>query len=135
MKDLLRITAEILGLLISGGTVLCVTLPSLRSFLADRLSGIDKTHEQLLEIRRLMEEQKATADVLKREAELQRQVDVCVLRDLITTAYYQYAQEKRIPVYALENVTALYELYEKRGGNSYVESLVNQILDEWEIVS
>lgn len=135
MKDILKTAAEIMGLLISGGTVLCVTLPSLRSFVAERLSKSGKAHEQLLEIRRLLEEQTAAADVLKREAELQRQVDVCVLRDLITTAYYQYAQEKRIPVYALENVTALYELYEKRGGNSYVESLVNQILDEWEIVS
>ncbi|MBR7165263.1 MAG: hypothetical protein IKD18_03195 [Clostridia bacterium] len=135
MKEFLKTAAEILGLLISGGTVLCVTLPSLRSFVAERLTGSQKTHAQLLEIRRLMEEQGAASAVLKREAELQRQVDVCVLRDLITTAYYQYAQEKRIPVYALENVTALYELYKKRGGNSYVESLVNQILDEWDIVS
>ncbi|MBR2616151.1 MAG: hypothetical protein IKC69_05685 [Clostridia bacterium] len=131
MRGYFENAALILGLVISFGTVLTVTLPALKGKWKKRSS----LRERLESLYALVERHVAEDEVRGEEMKLQRAVDLCVLRDLITHTYYQYAEEKRIPVYALEDVTALFELYEKRGGNSYVQSLVRQILEEWEVVS
>ena len=123
-----------LGLLISLGTVLTVTLPGLRKKLLSPFRQRKKLEERLEELFSLVESHVAEDEEKKEELKLQRAVDCCVLRDLITNTYYQYAKEKKIPIFAMEDVTALYELYEKRGGNSYVQSLVRQILEEWEVI-
>ena len=60
-------------------------------------------------------------------------VDCCVLRDLITEIYYRYAKEKKIPVYVMQDLSSLYSLYRKCGGNSYVQGLMREIREEWEV--
>ncbi len=129
-----KITA-ILSLVISLGTVLTVTLPKLALWLKEKLSKGETVDTQIKKIRALLEEHVAEDRRRSEEWELQKEVDLCVLRDLITGIYYQYAKEKKIPVYAFEDVMALNDLYHKRGGNSYVKNLICQISEEWEIVS
>jgi len=114
--------------------VITVTLPGLRKKIGESLIKGDESRKEILQIRRLLENHVAEDKIRKEEMELQKEVDRCVLRDLITGIYYEYEKEKKIPTYALEDVTALYELYLKRGGNSYVKSLVRQITEEWEVM-
>ena len=49
--------------------------------------------------------------------------------------YYKYAKEKAIPLYELEDVTALHDMYCKRGGNSYVNRLFRQMTEDWKVLS
>ena len=123
------------SLFISIGTVLTVTLPKLGFWLKEKLTRGESAEGQIKKIRALLEEHVAEDRKRSGEWELQKEVDRCVLRDLITSIYYQYAGEKKIPVYAFEDVMALNDLYHKRGGNSYVKNLIGQITEEWEIVS
>jgi hypothetical protein len=134
MKVILEQTAFVLSLLISLGTVVTVSLPGIRKKFADFLIKDDRNRRELLQIRELLEAHVAEDGAKKEEIKLQKEVDKCVLRDLITNIYYKYVGEKRIPIYALEDANALFELYRKRGGNSYVHTLVRQMTEEWEVI-
>jgi len=127
--------AAVLSLVISLGTVLTVTLPKLALWLKEKLTRGETVDTQIKKIRALLEEHVAEDRRRSEEWELQKELDLCVLRDLITGIYYQYANEKKIPMYAFEDVMSLNDLYRKRGGNSYVKNLIVQISEEWEIVS
>ena len=131
----IRNVSAIVACMVSLGTLACVSLPSLRKRLIDLLTHREMQDDKLERIFSMLETLSAETKEGKAEQKLQREVDLCVLRDLITTVYYRYAKEKKIPVYAMENVTALYSLYQKRGGNSYVKLLFRQMAEEWEVIS
>ncbi len=134
MREILEQVTFVLSLLISVGTVMTVSLPGIRKKLVEFLVKDDRTRRELLQIRELLEAHVAEDGTKKAEMKLQKEVDKCVLRDLITNIYYKYVGEKKIPVYALEDANALFELYRKRGGNSYVHTLVRQMTEEWEVI-
>ena len=123
-----------LGGVISCGTVLTVTLPSLRNRWKERLFRWENMQKQVDRCCLLLEEAAREEEMRKEEIALQKEVDLCVLRDLITSMYYRRAGEKKIRTYELEDVFALYDLYCKAGGNSYVHSLYQQMSEEWEVV-
>ena len=134
MRELLEQVAFFLSLLISVGTVMTVSLPKIRNKVVEFLIKGDRTRKELLQIRELLEHHVAEDGAKKEEMKLQKEVDRCVLRDLITNIYYKYVGEKKIPIYALEDANALFELYRKRGGNSYVHTLVRQMTEEWDVI-
>lgn len=51
------------------------------------------------------------------------------LRNDIITQYNKYMNEKYIPIYALENVTAMYTQYHALGGNGTITHLYNELLE------
>lgn len=57
--------------------------------------------------------------------------DTALLRNAITSIYFQYKDIKQIPHYQKENVLSLYEQYERLGGNSYIKNVIKEIQD-WE---
>jgi hypothetical protein len=137
MTAAFQLTSLILSLFLSMGTLLTVTLPSLRAKVSEalaKLCGSKSLEKELKELRLLLESHVSEDRIKKEELTLQKEVDKCVLRDLITGIYYQYASAKAIPMYQLENVMALYELYVKRGGNSYVQHLFCQMTEEWTVL-
>lgn len=134
MRGFLNGFSSILGLVISLGTILTVTFPNLRNKLKEKLFSLDHTKEEIRAIRKLLEEHVSGDAEFKKEFELQREVDLCVLRDLITGMYYKRLGEKKIHMYELENVSALHDLYQKRGGNSYVHNLYRQMAKDWEVI-
>ncbi len=133
METVKNITT-LLTFVISLATVFTVSVPGIRRKLGEMLLRGDTQKEEIRLICEMLEAHVAEDRKRKEEMKLQREVDLCVLRDLITGIYYRYAKEKAIPIYALEDANALYELYQKRGGNSYVKSLVAQMTREWEVV-
>ena len=130
---ILTVLGSFLGIIISIGTVITVTVPALRNKLKKRLLRGEEMEREVRAIRRLLEEHMSQDADLREELSLQKEVDLCVLRDLITGIYFRRAKEKRIHVYELEDVSALHELYRKRGGNSYVNTLYRQMTKEWEL--
>ncbi|MBQ4036852.1 MAG: hypothetical protein IJC84_01860 [Clostridia bacterium] len=121
--------AVILGAAISLGTLLCVTLPRLRALASElygRLSGKKSLRQELGELRGMLSQMLA-------DGELQREVDLCILRDLITAIYYKRVEKKTLRSFELKDLCALYELYAKRGGNSYVHALYEQMTHEWDV--
>lgn len=131
---LLSTVATLLGIAISFGTLLTVTVPALRNKLKKRLFHGDEIEGEVRAIRLLLEEHMKQDAALREELSLQKEVDLCVLRDLITGIYFRRAKEKRIHTYELEDASALHELYRKRGGNSYVDALYGQMTKEWDLI-
>ncbi|MBE6713399.1 MAG: hypothetical protein E7580_07780 [Ruminococcaceae bacterium] len=131
---LITILGTLTGVLISLGTLVTVTVPALRNKLKKGLLRGEETERELRAIRLLLEEHVAKDEELREELALQKEVDLCVLRDLITGIYFRRAKEKRIHTYELEDASALHDLYRRRGGNSYVHTLYGQMTGEWEII-
>ena len=123
-----------LSILIGIGTVLTVTIPNLRHKLKQAFFGGTAEKKEVVQIRKILEEHVAKDSKREAEAVLQREVDLCVLRDLITAIYYRRLEEKKIHIYELEDVSALHDLYLRRGGNSYVSGLYRQMSREWTII-
>ena len=131
---LLSILGTVLGILISTGTLITVTVPALRNKLKQRLFQSREPEEELRAIRRLLEEHIKQDAALREEIALQKEVDLCVLRDLITGIYFRRAKDRKIHAYELEDASALHDLYQKRGGNSYVGALFRQMSGEWDLI-
>lgn len=130
----ISVLGSVLGILISLGTLVTVTVPALRNKLKKRLFYAEELETDLRSLRVLLEEHVAREAELRDEMTLQKEVDLCVLRDLITGIYFRRVKERKIHAYELEDVSALYDLYRKRGGNSYVHTVYRQMTKEWELI-
>ena len=51
----------------------------------------------------------------------------CSLRNDILQIYNQYRDKKEIPMYDFEAISLSYSLYKKYKGNSFVDSIYNEI--------
>ena len=132
--NFITVLGTVLGVLISLGTLITVTVPALRNKLKQGLFRGEALKKELRSLRCLLEEHIARDTELREELTLQKEVDLCVLRDLITGIYFRRVKEKKIHSYELEDVSALYDLYRKRGGNSYVHAVYRQMTKEWELI-
>lgn len=56
-----------------------------------------------------------------------------ILRHNITTIYEQYKINKKIPSRIKEDLCILYEDYSSRGGNSYIHTIMDEMM-EWEVI-
>ena len=52
----------------------------------------------------------------------------CLLRSAITSKYYVYSELKEIPQYEKENLVYMFEQYQKMGGNSYINQIMEEIV-------
>lgn len=59
--------------------------------------------------------------------------DLTTLRHEITLIYEKYRDKKEIPMRMRENLCSLYEDYVQRGGNSYVKTIYEEMLD-WKVI-
>lgn len=57
---------------------------------------------------------------------------VCLLRHSITDIYQEYKEKKEIPAHVKQDLCSLYEDYHARGGNSYVHTIYEEMMD-WEV--
>jgi hypothetical protein len=51
------------------------------------------------------------------------------LRDSIITKYDKYMERKWIPIYAMDNVEAMYKQYHALGGNGTITDLYKELLE------
>lgn len=73
-------------------------------------------------------------EAFNKEHETVMETDRCLLRDRITSIYYQYLETKHLKNHQFENIVKLYTQYKKLGGNSFVDIIFNEIKDEWTII-
>jgi hypothetical protein len=52
-----------------------------------------------------------------------------MLRNSIIDQYNKYIEKAHIPIYAMENVTAMYTQYHALGGNGTITNLYNKLLE------
>lgn len=57
----------------------------------------------------------------------QRDINVILLRREILSIYYKYLNEKQLPEREFESVLNLYTVYKSQGGNSLVDTVVEEI--------
>lgn len=67
--------------------------------------------------------------IRKTEQEAIKKGIQALLRDGIINQYNKYMDKKYIPIYALENVTAMYKEYHALGGNGTITHLYEELLE------
>lgn len=58
----------------------------------------------------------------------------CQLRSDMLHIYYQYAEDKRIRQYELENFVYLYKAYKALKGNSFIDKIYKEVMS-WEVIT
>ena len=58
----------------------------------------------------------------------------CQLRSDMLRIYYQYKDEKKIRQYELENFIYLYKAYKALHGNSFIDKIYKEVMNEWETI-
>jgi hypothetical protein len=58
----------------------------------------------------------------------------CQLRSEMLRIYYQHKDEKKIRQYELENFIYLYKAYKTLHGNSFIDKLNKEVMNEWETI-
>jgi hypothetical protein len=58
----------------------------------------------------------------------------CQLRSEMLRIYYQYKDDKRIRQFKLENFIYLYKAYKALRGNSFIDKIYKEVMEEWETI-
>lgn len=58
----------------------------------------------------------------------------CQLRSDMLHIYYQYKDVKKIRQYELENFIYLYKAYKALHGNSFIDKIYKEVMNEWETI-
>jgi hypothetical protein len=58
----------------------------------------------------------------------------CQLRSEMLRIYYQHKDEKKIRQYELENFIYLYKAYKALHGNSFIDKIYKEVMNEWETI-
>lgn len=138
LKDIVGIVGSIAGLFVTFGVILCTTIPAIRNKIKNSIledQKVDNIEKQLEEVVALLEKQQREDETLRADLQLQREADLCLVRDRITHIYYKNLKSKTIKTYELENLSKLFTLYQKLGGNSYVQDIVRIMKDEWDVTT
>lgn len=70
----------------------------------------------------------------KKEKEALREAMKCLIRSHITSIYYKHISQCEIHQYEFENLTHLYEEYKVLGGNSFIDKIYNEVVEDWQII-
>ena len=55
-----------------------------------------------------------------------------VLGNSIKHIYYKYLPEKKLPLHEVESLYLLHDAYKQEHGNSFVDGIFNEMINEWE---
>ena len=58
----------------------------------------------------------------------------CQLRNDMLHIYYKYQGKKAIRQYELENFVYLYKAYKALRGNSFIDKIYKEVMDEWDVI-
>lgn len=71
-------------------------------------------------------------DAITQENIKQRDVDLAILRNTITTIYYNHLEDKKLAAYEKEALLKMFEAYKGWGGNSYVYTIIEE-MKNWDV--
>lgn len=58
----------------------------------------------------------------------------CQLRSDMLHIYYEHKDDKKIRQFELENFIYLYKAYKALRGNSFIDKIYKEVIDEWEVL-
>ena len=137
LQQIIAIASSVLSLIVTLGVVICTTIPGIRKKIVDSVlkdQKVDNIADELREVKEILKAQQEERKDLQKELELSKEADICLVRDRITRIYYKNMNKKTIKAYDMENLTQLFELYEKLGGNHYVQTIYKTITENWEVI-
>ncbi len=70
----------------------------------------------------------------REDRENSHETDKCLLRDRITSIYYEHRDTKTIDIYEYENMERLYNQYKYLQGNSFVDKIWKEVKDTWNVI-
>lgn len=120
--------AVFVGLFLSSISALTILIKPFRKWFMNKISNVNK--DTLSEIKEMLK-----LHIIESEKKnlSQNESLLCITRSEITAIYYKYFELKAFPIYERENLIKLYDSYEKNGGNSYIHTIVDEML-EWEVI-
>lgn len=132
---------------------LAILLKPIRKAVVTAISKAAKTNEttsDVSELRDLMEKQNvdlhnaiaAIQDENRRQSEVLRGLTESValnnratraaLGNTIKHIYYKYLPTKTLPIHEIEALYMIHTAYKEEGGNSFVDGIFNEMMNEWE---
>ena len=120
--------AVFVGLFLSSISALTILIKPFRKWFMNKISNVNK--DTLSEIKEMLK-----LHIIESEKKnlSQNEALLCITRSEITAIYYKHFELKAFPIYERENLIKLYDSYEKNGGNSYIHTIVDEML-EWEVI-
>ena len=88
---------------------------------------LSEVREQLDELRGMMESHLQADEAKCAAARSDREALLCLLRNSLTGIYYAYLPERQIPAHQYKNMILLFDAYKHEGGNTYVETIVEDM--------
>lgn len=93
--------------------------------ITNKIKGLEKDVQKLYEIKNKLND---FIDKSKEDEAITKEADLCILRKSIIEIYYNAKGKKYLPLYMKENLLELFDIYQLRGGNKYIHSLVDELL-------
>lgn len=128
MIEIAKNIAVFVGLFLSSISALTILVKPIRKWFINKISNVNS--DTLYEIKDMLKQHIAESELKNKS---QNEALLCITRSEITGMYYKYFGKKTIPMYERENLIKLYDSYERNGGNSYVHTIVEEML-EWEVL-
>ena len=128
--DVVKTISMLAGYIITITTCLLLFIKPIRIKIADSF----KKNQDDEELRKIVFEMNNNLSKHMEIGELQNEALLAILRDHITEAYYKYKDVKRISTYKRESLIKEYTIYHKMNGNSYVDVIYEEMLNDWEVV-
>lgn len=125
--------STIAGLVVSLSAIICVSIPNLRNKIIGKILAKHHSETHLQEMDSTLAQIKAMLSEHVACDEAKSEAMRCLLRDRITDIYYKRLPSGELRSYELEDLTKLYESYKALNGNSYVEAIYRQMVEEWKV--
>jgi len=106
------------------------------SEVAQLRSLIEKQNEELKtsieQIKTDNQNQAQKLDDLTEAVALSNRASRAALGNTIKHIYYKYLPSKRLPIHEIESLHMIHRTYKEEGGNSFVDAIFDEMMNEWE---
>jgi len=89
-------------------------------------------HSAIMAICEENKRQSETLNDLTEAVALSNRASRAALGNTIKHIYYKYLPSRRLPVHEIEALHMIHTTYKEEGGNSFVDAIFNEMMNEWE---
>jgi len=149
IKTVGSIASAFLGVVAVLGMLLKPVRQSFVNFIA-KAAKTNETDSEVSQLRELIESQNAELkasieqiklndghqakklDDLTEAVALSNRASRAALGNTIKHIYYKYLPSKRLPIHEIESLHMIHRTYKEEGGNSFVDAIFDEMMNEWE---
>ena len=130
--EIVKDIGTVIGLVLSAITLITLCCKPLRRKIGNvvrKASIMEETSQALDEVRAMMQQLMATQESNQAMMKNFKESQLSLLRDSITQLYFKYLPERQVPAYGRKDMVNLFEAYSRLGGNSYVRTIYQELMD------